>query len=342
VTRVEAPGPCWKPHLRALERIELALLYWGSAPGLELQLFANVIDEAIRCDEEGRLRRSWIRWEDGLAMRFADIYVLQQDPSRTTVAAQLLSPQIRDALILIGPAARWFAKTPPARGRRVALHWEDCVSRECALDSVVASSSIIEVSDCWTTCAGGLAVVDLALQLVQELAGARVALQAMEALCLDRMRGPESRQRAAVSEAFGALVPPLQQAIALMQANIEEPMDADELARRVGVSRRHLERLFKQHLSVAPSRHYLAIRLQRARTLLCETRHSSLQIALMCGFSSGSHFSTAYSAVFGIAPREERQRALSTLARVPAATLQPAPRAAHPPSPRSAPMPLDA
>jgi transcriptional regulator GlxA family with amidase domain len=31
----------------------------------------------------------------------------------------------------------------------------------------------------------------------------------------------------------------------------------------------------------------------------------------MCGFSSGSHFSTAFGAQFGKTPREERQRKLA-------------------------------
>jgi transcriptional regulator GlxA family with amidase domain len=36
-----------------------------------------------------------------------------------------------------------------------------------------------------------------------------------------------------------------------------------------------------------------------------------VQVGLMCGFSSGSHFSTAFGALFGNTPREERQRKLS-------------------------------
>jgi transcriptional regulator GlxA family with amidase domain len=35
-----------------------------------------------------------------------------------------------------------------------------------------------------------------------------------------------------------------------------------------------------------------------------------VQVGLMCGFSSGSHFSTAFGALFGKTPREERQRKL--------------------------------
>ena len=35
----------------------------------------------------------------------------------------------------------------------------------------------------------------------------------------------------------------------------------------------------------------------------------------MCGFSSGSHFSTAFGALFGNTPREERQRKMVAVVR---------------------------
>ena len=95
-----------------------------------------------------------------------------------------------------------------------------------------------------------------------------------------------------------------------MEANIEEPLATDDIANLVGISRRQLERQFKQYLGSVPSRYYLELRLQRARQLLLDTNHSIVQVGLMCGFSSGSHFSTAYGALFGITPREERQRKL--------------------------------
>ena len=84
-----------------------------------------------------------------------------------------------------------------------------------------------------------------------------------------------------------------------------------EIAQLAGVSRRQLERLFKQYLGSLPSRYYLELRLQRARQLLRDTNHSIVQVGLMCGFSSGSHFSTAFGALFGKTPREERQRKLA-------------------------------
>eukprot|EP01034_Spumella_vulgaris_P040078 gene40078-49562_t len=53
------------------------------------------------------------------------------------------------------------------------------------------------------------------------------------------------------------------------------------------------------YLGSLPSRYYLELRLQRARQLLLETNSSIVQVGLMCGFSSGSHFSTAFGTLFG-------------------------------------------
>jgi len=140
--------------------------------------------------------------------------------------------------------------------------------------------------------------------------GAALQAQVKEALCIDRVRGAGERQRVALQARFGVLQPKLSEAVMLMEANIEEPLATDDIASLVGISRRQLERLFKQYLGSVPSRYYLELRLQHARQLLNESSHSIVQIGLMCGFSSGSHFSTAFGALFGITPREQRQRKL--------------------------------
>jgi transcriptional regulator GlxA family with amidase domain len=298
------------------ERAHVALLHWGDVRPLELHLLARILDEGVARSDGGPLSWNWLRAEEASHLRPESLWVVHQDPSHhlRSAAAQWLADRVGPT-VLIGPAALWFAGTPQARGQRVAMHWEDAATREHLADEVVPSPSIIEVSGRWTTCSGGLAVVDLGLLLLSELAGGGVALRVMDALCWDRLREPGARQRAAATGVLGTQVPKLAEAIALMEANIEEPLPTDELARLVAVSRRQLERMFKQHLSTVPSRYYLDIRLQRARKLLRETRHSLLQVALMCGFSSGSHFSTTYSSVFGVTPRDERQRVLATVAR---------------------------
>jgi transcriptional regulator GlxA family with amidase domain len=96
-------------------------------------------------------------------------------------------------------------------------------------------------------------------------------------------------------------------AAALMEANIEQPLSLDELAAAVGVSRRQIERLFKRHLNLAPTRYYLELRLRRARELLLQTPMSIMDITIACGFESPPHFSTCYRGLFGYPPSAERR-----------------------------------
>jgi transcriptional regulator GlxA family with amidase domain len=83
-----------------------------------------------------------------------------------------------------------------------------------------------------------------------------------------------------------------------MENNLEEPISQSELALRAGISSRQLERLFRRHLNMTPTRYYLNLRLKRANQLLEQTSMSILTVALACGFVSASHFSKCYKEYF--------------------------------------------
>jgi len=213
-------------------------------------------------------------------------------------------------LAAVGSAAVWLARGGLFDGRRVALPWDAHWEADQLADRTILAPNLYEAGTDRMSCCGGAATVDFSLHLVGKLLGPEIEAQVKEVMFIDRVREPMERQRVALQARFGGLQPKLTQAVALMEANLEEPLTADDIAGAVGISRRQLERLFKQYLNSVPSRYYLELRLQRARKLLIETSHSIVQVGLMCGFSSGSHFSTAYGALFGVTPREERQRKL--------------------------------
>jgi transcriptional regulator GlxA family with amidase domain len=211
----------------------------------------------------------------------------------------------------VGAGVLWLADAGALNGVRSALPWALYAEVDTTADHAMFTPHLYEIDGNRLTCCGGAASIDFALTLVEIIFGAAVQAQIKEALCIDRVRGKEERQRVALQARFGALQPKLSEAVTLMEANIEEPLSTDDIAGLVGLSRRQLERLFKQYLGSLPSRYYLELRLQRARQLLLDTNYSIVQVGLMCGFSSGSHFSTAFGAVFGNTPREERQRKLN-------------------------------
>lgn len=211
----------------------------------------------------------------------------------------------------VGAPVLWLVHAGIMDGLRTALPWTLVAEAGDAAGRAILTPQLFELDGGRLTCCGGMAAIDFTLTLLGAVFGAGLQAEIQEALCIDRIRPASDRQRVALQARFGALQPQLSEAVSLMEANIEEPLATDDIASLVGISRRQLERRFKQYLGSVPSRYYLELRLQRARQLLLDTNHSIVQIGLLCGFSSGSHFATAYGALFGRTPREERQRRLA-------------------------------
>jgi transcriptional regulator GlxA family with amidase domain len=206
----------------------------------------------------------------------------------------------------IGMGTAWIAPSGLLRGHRWTVsraHVAELAERHP--DSIV-SSSLYEIDRSRLSCGGGTASLDLAIAWLGLTHGERFAQRLLAHFGLERLRARDEGRHASGAARVGAS-PKLVEAVALMEANIGEPLSTEDIARLVGVSRRQLERLFRQHLDALPARWYLELRLERARRLLRESAQSILQIGLSCGFSSAPHFSNAYRSHFGRTPRDERR-----------------------------------
>jgi AraC family transcriptional regulator, regulatory protein of adaptative response / DNA-3-methyladenine glycosylase II len=82
----------------------------------------------------------------------------------------------------------------------------------------------------------------------------------------------------------------------------------DDLARRLGISGRHLRRLFGEHLGVTPDGLARSARTHFARRLLDDTDLSVTEIAFASGFGSLRQFNRACRDVFRDSPRGLRAR----------------------------------
>lgn len=193
-------------------------------------------------------------------------------------------------------------------GYRGTIHWENIASFREEFPNVITSQELFEIDRDRYTCAGGTAPLDLMLNLVRRDHGATLATAISEEFLCERIRGRHDRQRVPLRLTLGSSQPKLMEAVALMEANLEEPMSLDELSSAVGLSRRQLERLFQKYLSCAPTRYYLDLRLHKARQLLLQTTMSVVDVAIACGFVSAPHFSKCYRDYYGKPPRDERRR----------------------------------
>jgi transcriptional regulator GlxA family with amidase domain len=209
----------------------------------------------------------------------------------------------------LGTGSYLLAKAGVLNHYRSTIHWEYLASMREEFPQLVISSELFEMDRDRYTCAGGAAVMDMFLSEIAAAHGKELANAISEHFMCNRIRQSNERQRVPLERQLGSRQPRLSEAVALMEANIEEPISPNELASHVGLSRRQLERLFQQHLHCVPTRYYLELRLERARQLLLQTSKPVADIAMACGFSSAPHFSKCYRDTFGLPPRDERRRA---------------------------------
>lgn len=187
-----------------------------------------------------------------------------------------------------------------------SVHWEFLAAMQEAFPLVNLSSSLFTLDRDRFTSSGGTAPMDMMLHLISRDHGHELSAAISEMFVYERIRNEQDHQRVPLKHMLGTHQPKLQEVVALMEANLEEPIDLDELANYVGLSRRQLERLFQKYLHSSPSRYYLKLRLIRARQLLKQTPISIVELSVVCGFVSTPHFSKCYRECFGIPPSDER------------------------------------
>ncbi len=191
-------------------------------------------------------------------------------------------------------------------GYRCTIHWENLTGFIEEFPEIEVTNEVFEIDRNRFTCSGGTAALDMILNLIARQHGRELAASVSDQFIHERIRGEHDHQRMALTARLGVRHPKLIQVIKLMEQHLEEPLDRADLAARVDLSTRQLERLFGKYLARSPARYYLELRLNRARLLLLQTNMSVIDVALACGFVSASHFSKCYRDFFGKTPRKER------------------------------------
>jgi transcriptional regulator GlxA family with amidase domain len=206
----------------------------------------------------------------------------------------------------VSTASHVLAKLGMLDGHRCTIHWENLPGFREDFPQLDATNELFEIDRGRFTCSGGTASLDMMLALIAPDHGRALTSRVADQFMHERLRDQHDKQRMDLRLRLGISHPKLLKVVALMEAHLEEPLARADLATRVGLSTRQLERLFRKYLQRTPTRFYLELRLERARQLLTQTSLSVLDVALACGFVSASHFSKCYREIFKKTPREER------------------------------------
>lgn len=192
-------------------------------------------------------------------------------------------------------------------GRRCCVNWLHYQEMLEEFDNVIPDASQLFVVDGnRITCAGGAGAADLAAWLIERHLGRALAHKSLRIMLLDDAR-PGSASQPQPPLAGRVANPRVARAMLLIEQNMSDPLEIDEIAARVHISRRQLERDFREETGISIAAFSRRLRLCYGLWLVLRSRRSIIDISLECGFNGQSHFATLFRKEFDISPTEARR-----------------------------------
>ncbi|MDB6077288.1 MAG: glxA [Akkermansiaceae bacterium] len=193
-------------------------------------------------------------------------------------------------------------------GRRATTHWNSTARMSRMFPAIKVDPSPIFVKDgsVYTT-AGVTASVDLALALVEEDHGRKVALQIARQLILFIKRPGGQAQFSMHLAAQISGHEPVREIQEWIINHVDQDLSASALALKMGMSIRNFARLFKRETQMTPGDYVEAVRVEAARRILEEGSEPLKVVAGRCGFSNQSGLRRAFVRRLDVTPAEYRE-----------------------------------
>jgi len=187
-------------------------------------------------------------------------------------------------------------------GRRAATHWDHAeylAKRFPTVEFDPVPIFVVDGSLC--TSAGVTAALDLCLSFVESDVGPDVA-RAVARQLVTYMQRPGNQAQMSVFTSATPRHSVVQQALEYIETHLGQELTPALVARHVGVSERHLTRLFTRDLTVSPARFIRRRRASAAARLLSETNLTQDAIAARVGFRTVETMRQAFQQFYGVSP----------------------------------------
>lgn len=204
---------------------------------------------------------------------------------------------------LVGVCTGTFAlhRAGLMQGYRACVSWfhhEDFLERFEGLKPV--SDQIFVVDRDRLTCSGGVAAAHLAAFIVERHLGRARAAKSLHIMIIDEAAADEPQPGMPLALVTDdALV---RRALLLMQQSMDAPLSIGRVVAQLGVSRRKLERHFRDALGMTPLEADRLIRIEQAKHLLVTTDRSATRIASETGFCDLPHMIKVFRLAEGTTP----------------------------------------
>lgn len=154
-------------------------------------------------------------------------------------------------------------------------------------------------------------ILDAATRLVELMDDAADAdllgTLVIDEILIRLLRGPMGSRIAQLGQAESSLHR-VATAVLWLRENFDQPVDVEELAKRVNMSASNFHRQFKSVTSMSPVQFQKSMRLQEARRLMLTARLDAGSAGRRVGYLSASQFTREYARFFGSPPMKDIQR----------------------------------
>lgn len=200
-------------------------------------------------------------------------------------------------------------------GRRATTHWAACGELERLFPAVrVERDAIFVVDGGVYTSAGVTAGMDLALALVEEDLGPRVARDVAQQLVLFLRRPGGQSQFSAPLSVRPAEREPMRELQAWIATHVTADLSVGALAARAHMSTRNFARAFTRESGITPGAYVESVRVERARIALEGSAAPVEVVARECGFGTVETMRRAFHRRLGVGPAAYRERFGAVLA----------------------------
>ncbi|RZI74486.1 MAG: helix-turn-helix domain-containing protein [Pseudomonas sp.] len=198
-------------------------------------------------------------------------------------------------------------------GRCVTTHWQYAERLAAEYPDIRVEPDRIFVRDgAVFSSAGVAAAIDLSFSLIEEDHGRALALWVARRLVVFLKRPGGQSQFSAALTAQTTVISPIDKIRLHILENSRAELGLAALASLVGMSPRHLSRLFHTQFGVSPAAYVELTRIDIARQLLEDSAAPIKAIAFAAGFGSTATLRRAFLRRIGVAPAEYRARFQTT------------------------------
>jgi transcriptional regulator GlxA family with amidase domain len=194
-------------------------------------------------------------------------------------------------------------------GKQVVTHWDFCDRLAREFPAVLVKPDPIYLRDgSIYTSAGITAGIDLALALVEEDHGHKVALEVARRLVMFLVRPGGQAQYSHMLSRQAVTSQPLRELQVWMLEHLRENLGVEQLAERIGISPRHFTRVCLRETKMNPGQFVDRMRVEAAQQMIDSSTMGLKEIADACGFRSADSMRRTFLRVIGVTPGEYTNR----------------------------------